>query len=86
MGQRGSVVTPWRKANESNSTGQCVEWAITPDGVKVRDSKRGNHSPVLTFTFGEWIVFIKAVKAGEADLTPSYDPNPSEEWISPGMG
>ncbi|MFC0861903.1 DUF397 domain-containing protein [Sphaerimonospora cavernae] len=82
MGERGPVVTPWRKAKESNSTGNCVEWAIAPDGVKVRDSKQGKHSPVLMFTFSEWTVFVRAVKAGEADLIPSYDPNPEEEWVS----
>ncbi|WP_239117201.1 DUF397 domain-containing protein [Planotetraspora phitsanulokensis] len=72
----------WRKALESNSTGQCVEVGITNDGVKVRDSKHGEASPVLSYTFTEWAVFLRAVKGGEFDLEPCFDPDPSEEWIT----
>ncbi|MEU8175693.1 DUF397 domain-containing protein [Microbispora hainanensis] len=77
-------MSEWRKASFSGPQGgNCVEWAIAPDGVKVRHSKLGKHSPVLFFTFDEWVAFTRAVKAGEADLTPSLSPNPPEEWVSP---
>ncbi|MEV7967174.1 DUF397 domain-containing protein [Sphaerisporangium sp. NPDC088356] len=76
-------MTEWRKASGSYSTDQCVEVAVTIDGVKVRDSKHGDASPVLFFTYSEWVMFLRGAKTGEFDLEPSYELNPAETWISP---
>lgn len=35
----------------------------------VRDTKLA-HSPVFVFDSGEWNAFLKAVKAGQFDLSP----------------
>ena len=37
----------------------------TGDEVKVRDSKLGNDSPVLTFTRDEWVAFLDGASKGE---------------------
>jgi hypothetical protein len=48
----------------------CVEVDLADDGgnILVRDSKLGDGGGALSFTKGEWIAFIKGVKAGEFDL------------------
>jgi hypothetical protein len=59
----------WEKSSYSGSDGgQCVEFSRTfviPSGVvPVRDSKNPDEAP-LTFSAGEWQMFIDAVKSGE---------------------
>lgn len=44
----------------------CVEVAVDPDGVLVRDGKRPD-SPVLTFRRDEWTAFLLGVRASEFD-------------------
>lgn len=56
----------FRKADGSGDAG-CVEVAITPDAIGVRDSK-DQTGPVLAFNEHEWRTFIDAVKGGEFDL------------------
>jgi hypothetical protein len=56
----------FRKASDSGNLG-CVEIAITPGAIGVRDSK-DQAGPVLAFTEHEWRVFTAAVKRGEFDL------------------
>jgi hypothetical protein len=45
----------------------CVEVAITPQGVAVRDTKNRDEG-ILFFNHNEWDAFIKGVKGGEFDL------------------
>lgn len=45
---------------------KCVQVAIKPQGVAVRDSKDANKSTLL-FTHGEWKAFIQGVKSGQFD-------------------
>lgn len=59
----------WEKSSYSGSDGgQCVEFSRTfaiPSGVvPVRDSKNPDEA-ALTFSVGEWRMFIEAVKSGE---------------------
>jgi len=57
----------FRKAPFSGGeSGECVEVAVGPDAIGVRDSKE-DASPVLTFTRPEWDAFVRGVKAGEFD-------------------
>ncbi|MEV5412687.1 DUF397 domain-containing protein [Thermopolyspora sp. NPDC052614] len=52
----------WRKSSYSSAEGQnCVEVAITPAGVAVRDSKNPA-GPVLTFGGRAWRKFLAEVK------------------------
>lgn len=55
----------WRKSVNS-SDGECVEVAMIPGAVGVRDSKEPC-GPHLVFTPGEWAAFIKGAKSGEFD-------------------
>lgn len=58
----------WFKSSWSdNNGGACVEVAVMPAGVAVRDTKdRGG--PVLFFTPEEWTAFVAGTKNGEFDL------------------
>lgn len=58
----------WKKAEESNSQGNCVEVRVGTQGINVRDSKLGDDSPVLNYTFEEWAAFLDGVRNGEFDL------------------
>lgn len=56
----------WIKSSRSSVNGSCVEIeADGQGGVKVRDSKLGDQSPILTFTANEWDAFVDGVRAGE---------------------
>lgn len=47
--------------------GNCVEVAFQGGRVDVRDGKRGEGGPVLSFTQEEWRAFVQGVKAGRFD-------------------
>ena len=57
----------WRTSTRSGSSGNCVEVAITDDGVAVRDTKDRSKPPHL-YTHAEWAAFVDGVKDGEFDL------------------
>jgi hypothetical protein len=48
--------------------GNCVEVAVTPAMIYVRDSKDPQDGRYLTFTPETWRMFLHQVKAGEFDL------------------
>ncbi|WP_093416385.1 DUF397 domain-containing protein [Saccharopolyspora flava] len=56
----------WRKSSRSANAGQCVEVAITPTTVGIRDSKNpgGDH---LTTAPTQWASFLTTLKAGRYD-------------------
>jgi hypothetical protein len=59
--------TAWKKSSRSDGQGgQCVEVALTPVLVGVRDSK-DRDGAVLAFGSGDWASFLDGVKAGEFD-------------------
>jgi hypothetical protein len=70
MGEDG--LSHWCKSSFSGN-GDCVEWLMLPDSVRVRDSK-DHGGPILRFTHSEWRAFLRGVVAGEADL--SVEPLP----------
>jgi Domain of unknown function (DUF397) len=53
----------WRKSTLSSNNG-CVEVALDPTEVAVRDSKDRN-GPVLYFNAYEWEAFLAGVRNGE---------------------
>ncbi|HEX3207618.1 MAG TPA: DUF397 domain-containing protein [Propionibacteriaceae bacterium] len=53
----------WRKSSRSGANG-CVEVALDPAEVAVRDSKDRN-GPVLRFHAHEWEAFLAGVRNGE---------------------
>jgi hypothetical protein len=55
------------KKSSFSGNGDCVEVAMTPTGVIVRDSKNPL-GPVLWFSTMEWTAFIYGVLAGEFGL------------------
>ena len=57
----------WKKSTQSNGSGNCVEVAVTPDGVLIRDSK-DPEGAILTFTPAEWRAFVGGAKDGEFDI------------------
>jgi Domain of unknown function (DUF397) len=54
----------WRKSSYSSNNGNCVEAALLPDMVAVRDSKDPNGT-ALTFSPQSWTALTKAIKDGE---------------------
>ena len=56
----------WVKGKRSGSNG-CVEVAVTPNGVAVRNS-RDPQGPILEFEPTEWDAFKAGVRDGEFDL------------------
>ncbi len=56
----------WRKSKASAEV-NCVEVALTPDRVLVRDSK-DPAGGALSFTPQEWTAFLTGVRGGEFDL------------------
>ncbi len=57
----------WRLSSYTGQGNSCVEVAVLPHGIAVRDSKDPG-GPVLDFTPAEWRAFIAGVRDGEFDL------------------
>ncbi|MEU4214059.1 DUF397 domain-containing protein [Actinoplanes sp. NPDC026623] len=57
----------WRTSSRSGGNGDCVEVAITDEGVAVRDTKDRDKPPHI-YTHSEWVAFVGGVKDGEFDL------------------
>ncbi|MET7803259.1 DUF397 domain-containing protein [Micromonospora chersina] len=53
------VATGWRKSSHSGDEGACVEMALLPEAVAVRDSK-DPAGPVLVFPPAAWAAFTGA--------------------------
>jgi hypothetical protein len=63
MGDTHGAPLHWRKSGRCDSS-TCVEVAVTPDGVGVRDGKDPDGA-VLWFTPEEWTAFLDGVRNGE---------------------
>ncbi len=57
----------WKKSSRSDGQGaNCVEVAVSPDAVGVRDSK-DRDGATLAFTPDDWAAFLTGIKSGEFD-------------------
>lgn len=57
----------WYKSSYSSGTGECVEVADLPAGVRaVRDSKNPDGG-MLMFAHAQWSAFTAALKSGALD-------------------
>ena len=56
----------WRTSSRSAAAGHCVEVAMSPLEVCVRDSK-DRPGPVLRFDDATWRQFVAGVRDGEFD-------------------
>lgn len=60
--------TGWIKARKSGGNGgDCVETRRRGDRIEIRDSKRGDAGPVLSFTPAEFDAFLDGARHGEFD-------------------
>lgn len=59
----------WFKSSFSSGGDNCVEVRFHGDQIQVRDSKRGEGSPVLAFTEDEWQAFLDGVHADEFNIS-----------------
>ena len=57
----------WFKSTRTVEHNQCVEVAMTPDAVGVRDTKDRPHGH-FTVTAAQWSAFVDRVKDGARDL------------------
>jgi hypothetical protein len=55
----------WQRSTRCDSSA-CVEVAVTPAGVQVRDGKRPD-GPRLSANFGEWEAFLRWVQDSGED-------------------
>ena len=69
--KRSSV---WRKSTFSGN-GDCLEWLIGADGVRLRNSK-DQLAVELYLSNAEWEAFLAGVKAGEADVPQEHAARP----------
>ena len=65
--QRDFAGARWIKSSRSDTQDQCVELAWVGNTIGVRDSKKGDTSPILEFTPVEVAAFIAGAKTGEFD-------------------
>jgi hypothetical protein len=61
----------WHKSSFS-AEGDCLEWAVGPSGVRLRQSKNPS-GPELVLNHSEWAAFVAGIKRGEADLHVNKD-------------
>jgi hypothetical protein len=61
----------WRKSSFS-APGSCLEWAMGPSAVLLRDSKDPT-GPKLVLTRAEWAAFVAGIKHGEGDIHPDEE-------------
>jgi Domain of unknown function (DUF397) len=60
-----ALAAAWRTSSLCDGPSDtCVEVAIGPSEVRVRDSKNPD-GPTLRFTFGEWTAFLHGASHGE---------------------
>ena len=67
MSQRDFAGARWIKSSRSNTQDACVELAHAGTTIGVRDSKKGDASPILEFAPAELAVFLAGAKAGGFD-------------------
>lgn len=61
------VELAWIKSSFSGTQDNCVELAQLGDAIGVRDSKKGDTSPILEFTPAQFAALITETKAGAFD-------------------
>lgn len=62
----------WRKSSASGEAGGCVEIAMSPTSVHVRNS-RNSGGPQLVFLHQEWAAFLVGARNGEFELPGAPD-------------
>jgi hypothetical protein len=66
MGTPEFSATAWRTSSRSNATRDCVEVAVVPGHVGVRDSK-DRSGPALMLPPSTWRAFMQDVQVGTFD-------------------
>lgn len=66
----------WRKSRRSMNDGNCVEVAVTPNGIHVRDSVN-RAGIVLGYPSRTWRAFLMQAKNGKFDIEAGL---PGRQW------
>ncbi len=67
MGTPEFSAAAWRTSSRSNGAAQCVEVAVVPGRVGVRDSK-DRSGPALLVAPSAWLAFVGDLQRGEFDV------------------
>jgi hypothetical protein len=66
MGAPDGIRTRWRKSSYSSDSFNCIEVALSPVQVMVRDSKDAG-GPTLSYAAASWEAFVTAVRTDVFD-------------------
>lgn len=59
-GTAGREIGRWRTASYSGNGDNCVEVAVAPSGMLLRDTKDHGTGPVVAFSADQWAAFLRA--------------------------
>lgn len=60
--------TSWQKSSRSIQNQNCVEVGFAPGRTGIRDTKLGQHSPILDISKEAFAAFLTRIRDGKFDV------------------